>query len=248
MCTIVLDVAPDAEVPVVVLHVRDEFVDRAFRAPGKHWPQHPGLVGGQDLQAGGTWAAFDVTAGRFAVLTNRTNPAGPVVDPSKPSRGGLPLLVAEAGRDWTSAIPVADYAPFNLIYADAAGVRSWTWDGSRLQTADVEAGLHMTTAPGIDVGEDERQQWWRPKFEAAPRPAPRSDGAGLDWTGWDVLLDERLPFDDPRAILVRREIKQRSHASTAALRAGLTPTGLLGLEYLGDPLQTPRAGRWQALR
>jgi len=55
MCTALLSIQPG--LPALLVGVRDELSDRAWEPPGRHWPDHPGLVGGRDLQAGGTWLA-----------------------------------------------------------------------------------------------------------------------------------------------------------------------------------------------
>ena len=57
MCTTVISVDPQSDVPVLLVGVRDEFADRAWLPPARHWPEHPELVGGVDLLAGGTWLA-----------------------------------------------------------------------------------------------------------------------------------------------------------------------------------------------
>ncbi|MGW0199243.1 NRDE family protein, partial [Nonomuraea sp. NPDC003201] len=53
MCTLI--VKPGRT--LTLMGVRDEFTDRPWEAPGEHWPEHPGVVGGRDLKAGGTWLA-----------------------------------------------------------------------------------------------------------------------------------------------------------------------------------------------
>lgn len=50
MCTAILSIEPGA--PVLLAGIRDELVDRAWEPPGRHWPDHPGLIGGLDLLAG----------------------------------------------------------------------------------------------------------------------------------------------------------------------------------------------------
>ena len=64
MCTVLLRFAPDARWPVLLGAIRDEFVDRPWDPPGRHWHgawSH--LLGGRDGTAGGTWLAVD-TVGR----------------------------------------------------------------------------------------------------------------------------------------------------------------------------------------
>ncbi|NEA27475.1 NRDE family protein, partial [Actinomadura bangladeshensis] len=68
MCTAIISVDPSSPVPVLVVGVRDEFVAREWAGPARHWPDRPGLVGGRDLRAGGTWLAVEPDAPRVAVV------------------------------------------------------------------------------------------------------------------------------------------------------------------------------------
>ncbi|GAB3157899.1 hypothetical protein GCM10027059_01750 [Myceligenerans halotolerans] len=58
MCTVLLRLDPAADWPLLLAAVRDEVTDRPWEPPGEYWPQEaPGLVGGRDRLAGGTWLA-----------------------------------------------------------------------------------------------------------------------------------------------------------------------------------------------
>ena len=103
---------PGAPWPLLLAAVRDEFVDRAWDPPAEHWPeQAPGVVGGRDRTAGGTWLA--VRADAVAALLNgvRLPPAG-----ARPSRGGLPLA-ALTGTARLTAADLAGYDGFHLVLA-----------------------------------------------------------------------------------------------------------------------------------
>ena len=68
MCLVVLAFQQHPEYPLIVAGNRDEFHKR----PSKElhwWPDHSDIVGGRDLQAGGTWLALH-RSGRFATVTN----------------------------------------------------------------------------------------------------------------------------------------------------------------------------------
>jgi len=98
---------------------RDEFHERPTLA-ADFWPQHPGLLAGRDLQAGGTWLGV-TGSGRFAAVTNYREPLVPEV-PRERSRGALvtdflagrraPVAHAEALLDAGSS-----YGGFNLLLA-----------------------------------------------------------------------------------------------------------------------------------
>jgi hypothetical protein len=111
MCTILVRWDPAVALPVVVAANRDEFRDRLADEPGRI---APGVFAGRDRRAGGTWLAVG-SRGLVAV----TNIAGAPPRGDLRSRGELPLA-ALAG-----ALPASfeQWNPFNLLIADAAGVR-----------------------------------------------------------------------------------------------------------------------------
>nr|BFE80123.1 hypothetical protein GCM10020093_027240 [Planobispora longispora] len=80
--------------------------------PDEHWP---GLVGGRDLQAGGTWLAVDPASGRAGALLNGH---GVLADERRRrSRGDLPLLAAAQGR--LPDLDLSRYDPFHLVLGEA---------------------------------------------------------------------------------------------------------------------------------
>jgi uncharacterized protein with NRDE domain len=85
MCLILFAhrVVPGA--PLIVAANRDEYFARPA-APAALWADHPEILAGRDLSAGGAWLGVS-TSGRFAALTNFRNPADHRGD--APSRGEL---------------------------------------------------------------------------------------------------------------------------------------------------------------
>lgn len=69
----------------MLLANRDEFLARPTR-PADFWDDHPGILGGRDLEAGGSWLAMGPNR-RMACVTNVREPGREVVDPV--SRGHL---------------------------------------------------------------------------------------------------------------------------------------------------------------
>ncbi|MEQ8231479.1 MAG: NRDE family protein [Gammaproteobacteria bacterium] len=105
---------------LVVAANRDEFHDRPTAAAAP-WEDHPQIIGGRDLEAGGSWLALD-RRGRFATITNvRAGiPAG-----GARSRGLIvnDFLDGEAGaRDYAAQLArdAAAYAGFNVLLHDGA--------------------------------------------------------------------------------------------------------------------------------
>jgi uncharacterized protein with NRDE domain len=119
MCLLVLAWRSHPRFPLVVAANRDEFHAREA-APLGDWDDVPGMIGGRDLQAGGTWFAVDARR-RCGIVTNfrefgrRRR--------SAPSRGGLIpayLAGAQAPGDFLQSIETdaPGYAGFNLLLAD----------------------------------------------------------------------------------------------------------------------------------
>ena len=68
MCLIVLAVGQHPDYPLVLAANRDEFHARPTAGAG-WWEDRPDILGGRDLQAGGTWLALS-RSGRLATVTN----------------------------------------------------------------------------------------------------------------------------------------------------------------------------------
>ena len=76
--------------PLLVGANRDEFFDRPSTSITVLATDGPRILGGRDERAGGTWLAVN-ESGVFAGLTNQ--PLGDRRDPTRRSRGELPLLL-----------------------------------------------------------------------------------------------------------------------------------------------------------
>ncbi len=114
MCLIVLSLGEHPEFPLVLAANRDEFHARATRE-AHWWSDKPDILGGRDLQAGGTWLALHRN-GRFATVTNFRDAVPP--SPKFLSRGHLVTGFLEsrlAPGDYLDTIRETAYAGFNLI-------------------------------------------------------------------------------------------------------------------------------------
>lgn len=100
--------------PLILAANRDEFHARPAKE-AHWWPDKPGVFGGRDLEAGGTWLAISRN-GRFATVTNYQD-----IKPPSPDCRSRGLLVTEfldgdlAPRDYLATIEKNRYAGFNLI-------------------------------------------------------------------------------------------------------------------------------------
>jgi hypothetical protein len=210
MCTAIISVDPSSPVPVLLVGVRDEFLARDWEPPGRHWPERPGLVGGRDRRAGGTWLAVDPDAPRAAVVLNGRGRMAP--EDGRASRGELPLRVAADGKLGRPGLAAFD--PFHLAGAEPDRVRLWSWDGAALTGRDLGPGLHMIVNSGLEgmdqaEGDTEdaymaaRLAHFRPRLAAAPRPEPRPDDPlERAWGAWLPLVNgDGLARADHRSLL-----------------------------------------------
>ncbi|HRQ64007.1 MAG TPA: NRDE family protein [Xanthomonadaceae bacterium] len=139
MCIVALALGRHPDWPLVIAANRDEFHQRPA-LPAAPWTDAASIVGGRDLEAGGSWLAMRAD-GRFAAVTNVRRPGVPR---GARSRGDLvsDLVRADAGpAAWLAALngQRGDYAPFNLVVGDA-GMVWWL---------ESESGAHGRFAPGV---------------------------------------------------------------------------------------------------
>ncbi len=141
MCLIALAWQARADLPLAVAANRDEWRDRPAE-PAHWWPDHPDLLAGRDLQAGGTWMGI-TRGGRFAAVTNFRDPSERRT--TARSRGMLVtefLLGAGSPAEFLHELAprAGEYNGFNLIAGDG---RSLWYYGSRENMArEIEPGVH----------------------------------------------------------------------------------------------------------
>ncbi len=119
MCLIAFAWRAHPDYRLVLAGNRDEFHSRPA-APLSWWEDAPDVLGGRDLEAGGTWLAMS-RSGRFATVTNYREDLRP--QPGLRSRGEL---VTHFLASEESPLAFADgldgrYAGFSLLAATLAG-------------------------------------------------------------------------------------------------------------------------------
>jgi uncharacterized protein with NRDE domain len=128
---------------------RDEFHDRPTAA-ADWWDDRPHVLGGRDLEAGGSWLALD-RRGRFATITNVR--AGRIV-PGQRSRGLIvnDFLDGEADAATFSADLARDgaaYAGFNVLAYDGAAL---TWYSNEAPAPRrLERGIYTLSNAQLDT-------------------------------------------------------------------------------------------------
>ena len=153
MCLLTLALDESRRFPLVVAANRDEFFARPAARLG-WWTPEPGatqILGGRDLDAGGTWLGLSAE-GRLGLLTNVRDPSRQ--DPSAPSRGRIVpewLAARERVDQFWMRTALAGYNGFNLIAADfALGECYWASNnGSHPQR--LERGVYGLSNAGLDT-------------------------------------------------------------------------------------------------
>jgi uncharacterized protein with NRDE domain len=199
MCLLVFAWQVDDGHPLVVGANRDERLERPAHAVCVLRDRDPRILGGRDCLAGGTWLAVN-EHGVVAGLTNRPSPGGR--DPSKRSRGELPLLAAghKRAEDGAAAV-VAHVDPGTYNPA-------WLLIGDRSSLFAVEVGPDQPASlrrlvPGIHVLENVALGEPSPKVDRvrAQLSAACAD-APLIGTLQAVLSDHTVP---PAPVASERE-------------------------------------------
>ncbi|PKO48415.1 MAG: hypothetical protein CVU31_05695 [Betaproteobacteria bacterium HGW-Betaproteobacteria-4] len=116
MCLIVVGWRVHPDYPLVVAANRDEFYARPTASLAR-WPDAPEVIGGLDLEAGGTWLGIS-ESGRFAAVTNVREPG---MAKGAQSRGALTrgfLTARTSASDYAAGIDGAQYSGFNLLLSD----------------------------------------------------------------------------------------------------------------------------------
>lgn len=120
MCLAALSIGQHARHVFVLAANRDEYFERPAARLGWWLPDGggPAVLGGRDLQAGGSWCALSAT-GRLALVTNVRRPGA--FDAHAPSRGNIVAQWLRGDqtpdRFWVQ-VGLAGYNPFNLIAID----------------------------------------------------------------------------------------------------------------------------------
>lgn len=85
MCLIFIALNQHPVFKTIVATNRDEFYNRRTKA-ADFWEEHPEILGGRDLEAGGTWLGM-TKEGKLSMVTNFRDPKN--INPKAPSRGHL---------------------------------------------------------------------------------------------------------------------------------------------------------------
>ena len=231
MCLLILAWRDQPGSRLMLLGNRDELHARPSAA-ADWWQDTPAVLGGRDLEAGGSWLGV-TRSGRFAVVTNVREAPGPVPSDAAAgaalrSRGALVREVligtlAPAAFARTATQEGAHYAGFNLICGDHSA--AW-YASNRAAARALASGVHALSNATLD------QSW--PKVERLRQgfdhARATSDDALLE------LLRDRTPAPDaelPDTGIGRERERLLSSAFVASPSYGTRASYLLVLEERG---------------
>lgn len=192
MCLIVVAWKSHPRYPLIVAANRDEFYKRPSIS-AHYWKESPDVLGGRDLEKGGTWFGVN-RSGHFAAVTNFR---GGALERTGRSRGelvaryllsdlGCENFMAEIDRDRRA------YNPFNLLISD----------GDELAyTSEEHASCELLT-PGIHViGNDRLNSDSRKINVARAAMAKRLQGEFAEERLFDMLADTAPTEDNEDPLL-----------------------------------------------
>ncbi len=119
MCLLLISYESHPKYKLIIAANRDEFYNRPA-GHAKFWEDHPSVLAGRDLQAGGTWLGV-TKQGRFAAITNYRDMKSLKKD--APSRGEL-VSSFLAGNDSCKIFSqnllasAENYNGYNLLFSD----------------------------------------------------------------------------------------------------------------------------------
>ncbi len=200
MCLVVVSLEASERYSLIFCANRDERHARPSAAAG-WWQDHPRVLGGRDLVAGGSWLALD-RAGRLAAVTNFRTVDATAAPRSRGElvagyvTGALSLDAYSAALHGRSA----EYGPFSLLLLDGADLR---YVSNRAPSARLGHGVHALSNAAYGV------EW----------PKVRSARAGVE-----ALLELRAPVDALFELLAERgpEASGEGRYQTAHFIAGAT--------------------------
>ncbi|BCB08524.1 hypothetical protein HHSLTHF2_24140 [Vreelandella venusta] len=205
MCLITFSWSPGSSIPLRLAGNRDEFHQRPT-APLAHWQEHTAVLGGRDLEAGGTWLAAN-SQGVVAALTNVRDPALPT-PVNAPSRGELVASVLqsddiEAWLKEKERVSARRYAGFNLLVATPH--RMWHLHRGRhgVVLTSVPPGVHglsnatlNTPWPKLNLVRDallnSTDEQWQSATQHALHNSQAAPDEKLPDTGVGLALERQL--------------------------------------------------------
>lgn len=195
MCLIALALDQHLRYPLVIAANRDEFLHRPAAALDwwQNAPDTVPLLGGRDLQAGGTWMGLSAQ-GRLAMLTNVRDL--PRHKPVAPSRGAIVpawLESSEPVTDFWRDTAAQGHNPFNLLAADLTTGHWWWADDRAKAPRALGRGMYGLSNAALDTPWPKVQRLKQALTQALECAASPT---ALETMLFAALADRMAPHDD----------------------------------------------------
>jgi uncharacterized protein with NRDE domain len=153
MCLVALAIDQSRRFPLVVASNRDEFFARPAARLAWWTPDGggPAILGGRDLESGGTWMGL-TAQGRLALLTNVRG--GPVAGSGAPTRGRIVtdwLAAREDTGDFWMRTSLSGFNGFNLVAADFSRGECFWGSNAGAHTRRLERGVYGLSNGTLDA-------------------------------------------------------------------------------------------------
>lgn len=188
MCLIFLSLHHHPDYKLIIAANRDEFYKRST-APAAFWNDRPQVLGGRDLEAGGTWMGV-TTAGRLSLITNYRDISNIRAD--APSRGQLVSDFLEGELDPQRYLAGVEqrgkaYNGFNLLAG--SGDELWYLSNYRRGVEKLAPGYYGLSNHLLDTP-------WPKVVRGKEKLRPLLESEVIDHEGiLDALLDEAIAPD-----------------------------------------------------
>ena len=189
MCLIFISFQHHPKYKLVVAANRDEFYNRKT-ATANYWSDHPQILAGRDLEAGGTWLGM-TKSGKISMLTNYRDLKN--INPNAPSRGQLVsdyLISSRTGEAYMQSVESdgKKYNGFNLIVGNPEEL--WYYSNYRNGITKFVPGLygisnHLLESP------------WPKVLIGKQKIAPALQNNDIDPERiFEILYDDHIADDD----------------------------------------------------
>ncbi len=189
MCLLLISYNTHPEYPLIIAANRDEFYKR--QTENAHfWNEHPDLLAGKDLEAGGTWLGI-TKRGRFSAITNYRDMKS--IKSNAPTRGKLvtDFLLSELSPlkyGHTLFDKAETYNGYNLLFSDSESFyyfSNQTKELKQLSAGNYGLSNHLLDTP------------W-PKVVKSKKAFANSTSSAKISTDdlFDILSDDRVAEDN----------------------------------------------------
>ena len=153
MCLVAFALDRSRKFPLVVAANRDEYFQRPTARLAWWTPEQggPAILGGRDLESGGTWLGL-TAQGRLALLTNLRNPR--LTFESAPSRGHIVpnwLSARNPVDKFWMRTAISGYNGFNLVAADFRNGECFWVSNNGEYPRRLERGVYGLSNAGLDT-------------------------------------------------------------------------------------------------